>query len=177
LESGDAGPETTFTDDTGTTTPPGDETEIPREPPRREESTTTGVASTTTTEAATTMTEGTTTTVVYLPLEAAEQLHGVWYDHTPGHGVYLGFDAGGQWAVYVHYDPDTPHPYHTGTYTLDSDEITMFDDPQGSICAGEVGVWTIAISQGGDDAYFTFVEDSCTESVRSEDWTLVRHSP
>ena len=140
--------------------------------------TTTTAGTTAPEETTTTTTErATTTTVVYATLVSAEQLYGIWYDHTPGHGVYVGFDADGQWAVYVHYDPERPVPYHTGTYTLDGDKITMFDDPEGSICAGDIGVWTIGVSESGDEAYFTFGEDSCTESVRSEDWTLRMHSP
>lgn len=48
-------PDTTFTDDTGTTSPPGDETDVPPEPMPGEESTTTGVASAPATDGATTM--------------------------------------------------------------------------------------------------------------------------
>jgi hypothetical protein len=174
-EPAEGEPETTYTDDTGTTTPPGDETEIPPEPPPGEESTTTGVTPTSTTEAATT-TEETMMSEVHVPLETGEQLYGLWHDITPGHGVYVKFDADGNWGVYLSSDVEAG-PYEWGTFTLDGAEITMIDDPDAPMCPDDVAIWTVAVSKDGEHAYFTFVEDSCTESVRGEDWTLVRHSP
>jgi hypothetical protein len=133
------------------------------------------------TDATTPPTASTTSTappgsIVYSPLTSADQLKGLWLDTK--HGVYLDFDAEGGWLLYdqIVYDPDDPVPDHSGTYTLDGAEITMFDHPETSICAGEVGVWIVGVSEGGNEAAFTFVEDSCTVSARSEDWTLVRSS-
>ena len=136
----------------------------------------TGAAASTTTTAPTTTAETTTTTVIYVHLDSPDQLLGVWHDITPGHGIYLTFDDAGVWGVYLTSDVESASPYAWGTYTLDEAQITMIDDLDTTICPGAVGIWNVAVSADGEDAFFTFIEDSCTQSIRGEDWTLKRHS-
>jgi hypothetical protein len=111
-------------------------------------------------------------------LSTAEQLSGTWHDVTPGFpGYYFTFDEEGQWDLYFTSDIDSS-PDHWGTHTLDGDRLTMTDALDANpLCKGEVGVWTVSFSPNGDEAYFTFASDTCTESARGQDWTLVRQSP
>lgn len=136
----------------------------------------TTAATSTTTMAPPTTVETTTTSVIYVDLNSLDQLLGVWHDVTPGHGVYLKFDDEGVWGVYLASDVESATPYAWGTYTLDQAQITMIDDLETTICPGAVGILNVAVSADGEDVYFTFVEDSCTQSIRGEDWTLRRHA-
>jgi hypothetical protein len=107
----------------------------------------------------------------------AEQLYGTWHDVTPSlSGYYLTFDEEGIVDTYFTSNVDGS-PDQWGTYTLDGDILTMTDALDAPYCKGAVSVWTVAFSPDGDETYFAFASDECSESARGVDWTLARQSP
>ena len=113
--------------------------------------------------------------MVYETVESVQQLIGLWHDITPGHGVYFGLEEDGSFGVYLSSDVERG-PYDWGTDTLDG-PVLILANAEDSACAGATGVWDTAVSEGGDQAHFTFIEDDCALTARQVDWTIVRHAP
>ena len=81
------------------------------------------------------------------------QVIGLWHDITPGHGVYFGLEGDGSFGLYLSSNVERG-PYDWGTYTLDG-PVLILANAEDSACAGATGVWDTAVSEGGDQAYFT----------------------
>ena len=105
--------------------------------------------------------------------DASEQLEGTWY--------------WSQWDVYIEYTDDgqvsvadnsgLENPSEWGEYTFDGETLTVTTAPDSTICGDTSVTWTVEFSDDGDEASYTFVEDSCTKAhVRSQDIVWVRQS-
>jgi hypothetical protein len=103
--------------------------------------------------------------------DASEQIEGTWHNSL---GVWLQFDEGDQFMVAQ--NSDLEGPFETGTYTFDGETLTMVHSSSQFYCPDTELTFTVVFSADGDEADFTFVEDSCPDALRSVDQTLIRQS-
>ena len=110
--------------------------------------------------------------------DAAEPLYGIW--HWEEMGAYENFREDGTWGM--KFDPNFVEgvldDLDWGTYTFDGETLTM-NNAEGSYCSGATIVSTVEFSEDGQEAYRTFVSDTCTAPgvVRGQDNVLVKQSP
>ena len=109
--------------------------------------------------------------------DAAEPLFGTWL--VEGFGAYENFRADGTWQMKL--DPNFVEgvldSVDWGTYTFDGETLTMHN-AEGSYCSGATIVSTVEFSADGQQAYRTFVSDSCTVAgvLRGQDNVIVKQS-
>jgi len=66
------------------------------------------------------------------------------------------------------------HPFELGDYTFDGETLTMNTASDSLNCPDTSVTWTVALSDDGDQADLTFVEDSCVGADRSRDLAWIR---
>ena len=108
---------------------------------------------------------------------AAEPLYGTWL--VEDFGAYENFGDEGTWQM--KFDPNFVEgvldSIDWGTYTFDGETLTMHN-AEGSYCSGATIVSTVEFSADGQQAYRTFVSDSCTVAgvIRGQDNVIVKQS-
>ena len=102
--------------------------------------------------------------------DTSDQIEGTWLNG----GFWVQFDESDQFMVAQKSDVEAP--IETGTYTFDGETLTMANSSSSSNCPDKEITFTVVFSADGDEADLTFVEDSCPDSPRSTDQTLIRHS-
>jgi len=102
--------------------------------------------------------------------ESSEQIRGRWFDSTAG--VYLEFDADGEYMVAV--NSDLAEPFEWGSYTFDGGSLTQDTASDSPVCPSTSVTWTVILSDDSEQADLTFVEDSCVPATRSQDLVLIR---
>ena len=102
--------------------------------------------------------------------DASEQIEGTWLETT--YGVYLEIGDDGQFKVSV--GEALTHPFELGDYTFDGETLTMNTASESLNCPDTSVTWTVALSDDGDQADLTFVEDSCVGADRSMDLVWIR---
>jgi len=103
--------------------------------------------------------------------DTSEMIEGKWKDTTTG--VYVEYDENGQYRVD---DPESEEPFEWGGYTFDGGTLTQSTASDSRVCPGTSATWTVVFSDDGDQADWTFVEDSCVPATRSQDLVLIRQS-
>ena len=102
--------------------------------------------------------------------DASEQIEGTWLETT--YEVYLEVGDDGQFKVSV--GEALTHPFEFGDYTFDGETLTMNTASDSLNCPDTSVTWTVALSDDGDQADLTFVEDSCVGADRSGDGVWIR---
>ena len=103
--------------------------------------------------------------------DPADVIQGTWY--WAEYDAYETFDGDGEWSVREGLEGGT---FDWGTYTFEGGVLTLFN-AEGSYCSGAVAAWEVTFSEDENELHETFVEDSCTGSVRGQDRVVIRHSP
>ena len=102
--------------------------------------------------------------------DTGEQIEGVWKDTTTP--VYLVYDENGQYQVAD--NAAIEEPFEWGDYTFDGETLTQSAALESLVCSGTSITWTVVLSDDGDQADLTFVEDSCVPANRAQDLVLIR---
>ena len=102
--------------------------------------------------------------------DASEQMEGVWEDTT--NNVYLEFDENGQYQGGLNLEAGIPFEWRD--YTFDGETLTQSAASESLVCSGTSITWTVVLSDDGDQADLTFVEDSCVPANRAQDLVLIR---
>ena len=102
----------------------------------------------------------------------SEQIEGTWFE--PANGVYVEIGGDGQFIVAD--NEALSDPFEWGDYTFDGETFTMNTASDAAYCPDTSLTSTVVFSDDGDQADFTFVEDSCAGSPRSTDLVWIRQS-
>ena len=105
--------------------------------------------------------------------DASEQIEGTWFWSSPWN-AYIEYADDGQFLVSG--SSDFADPIEWGEYTFDGETLTLNNATDSPNCSDTSVTWTVEFSDDGDEASYTFVEDSCADYPRSRDIVWMRQS-